>query len=758
MRKKKDIPTLGLTERVKKTRTASARVPRATSSGGMNSYVAPRGTGRVSLNPEQVPLMTPKSEWVRPECLPDLARIEEIALDTETVDHGIAGGRGPGWYKRDGHVAGVGVAWRTGTEIQRIYVPIAHPDTDNFPKEQVARWVTDITKSKRVVMFNAGYDVGWLNADMGVPIPRSIDDASCAAFMVDENREDLSLDGVCAWRGVEGKDLGALREAANAFGYPAKDAVKIIGRLPARYAAAYGAQDPVSTLLAMESLRPEMVRQGLLQAYQTEMRLIPLLHAMRKKGIRIDVDRAERFQQKLVERAERAMADLTDRLKTRVGEDEVRGHLWLARTFDAERIAVPRRGGKHTFERDWMRRSDHPVVRLVAEARQCLDMAEKFVGNYLLGFANNGRIHATVNQWLYEEDGNRGSSGTRSHRLSYANPPLQQAPSRPEPFDGWDLTGENAIEYRGCFQAEEGQLWFGPDYNQQEFRHIVADAEKHGLEKADVAAQKYRDDPETDFHVLVAELTGLPRRHAKDCNFAKAFGAGIPKFATMTAKPLEEATEIMGQYDKELPFVKQLAGKCQNFAERKGYINMFDGARSHFDAWEVSWLGRDEFRRGIEEGHRMDACSFEEARDRQRIPGHPWGDNRLKRAFVHKAMNRRIQGNGARQTKMAMAQCWDEGFVPLLQMHDQICFSLSDPKDGSRIEEIMRTVYTCSVPFSVEGDWGINWGRAKVVKDPATKAVIYGATYAEAALEAGLGRTKGRKPPDTPVSAPIPGG
>jgi DNA polymerase I-like protein with 3'-5' exonuclease and polymerase domains len=709
MRKKKDIPTLGLTERVKKTRTVSVRTPRA--SGGLNTYVPPRGTGRVIMTPDQVPLMPPKSDWTRPSELPTLQGVEEIALDTETVDNGIANGLGAGWALGMGHVAGVGIAWRTGTEIQKIYVPVAHPDSDNFDKAQVARWVTDITRKRRVVFFNAGYDIGWLHADMGVPVPPAVEDASCAAFLVDENRDDLSLDGVCDWRGVPGKDLSKLREAARAFGYREQDAVKIIGKLPARYAGEYGQQDPASTLDVMDSLRPELARQGLIQAYQTEMRLIPLMHAMRKKGIRIDVDRAEAFKMQLEERCERVFAALSDELKMRVGSEEVRGHLWLVKTFDMLRIPVPRRGGKHTFERDWMRRSNNPVVRMVAEARQCMDMADKFVGTYLLGFANNGRIHATVNQWLYEE------GGTRSHRLSYADPPLQQAPSRGEPFDGWDLTLENALEYRGCFLPEENELWFSPDYSQQEYRHIVADSEKHGLEKADVAAQMYRDDPKTDFHNLVVSLTGLNRRHAKDCNFAKAFGAGIPKFAVMTSKTLEEATEIMGTYDKELPFVKQLAAKCQSFAERKGYINMFDGARSHFDAWEVSWLSAEERSRGFAEGYRMNACSLEEARERQKIDGHPWQGERLKRAFVHKAMNRRIQGNAARQMKMAMAQCWEEGIVPMLQMHDEISVSITPTTEGhqqaERAAEIMRTVYQCSVPFLVDSEFGTTWGDAK---------------------------------------------
>jgi DNA polymerase I-like protein with 3'-5' exonuclease and polymerase domains len=689
VRKKKIIQTLGLTERVKKF------APRRTTPGMVS----------VKPNPEQEPLMPPVSNWVRPSELPTLEGVEEFALDIETVDNGIRDGRGPGWAYKMGHVAGVGIAWRTGSSMQSIYVPVSHPDSDNFDKAQVASWLKDVTRKRRVVMFNAGYDLGWLNTDMGIPLPPVIDDASCAAFLVDENRDDLSLDGVCAWRGVPGKDLAHLREAAIAYGYPANKAVANIGRLPARYAGIYGAQDPASTLLVMEDLRLELDKQELGQAYKTEMRLIPLVHAMRSRGIRVDTDRAVEFQSALVKRYERTLKDLGDLLGMNVGLDDVRSHKWLQRTFSARGINAT------NFDKNWMRRSQDPFTRMVAEIRQCADMAEKFVGTYILDFAHNGRIHATINQWLYEE------GGTRSHRLSYADPPLQQAPSRPEPFDGWPLTGENATEYRSCFLPEEGDLWFGPDYSQQEYRHIVADAEKLGCEKADIAAQKYRDDPNTDFHNLVVELTGLQRRHAKDCNFAKSYGAGVPKFAGMTGKTIEEAGHIMGVYDKELPFVRQLSDRCQNAAERRGYIRMFDGARSHFDRWEVSWLPKEDFARGLTEGFSMNACDYEEARERQKMREHPWFGKKLKRAHVHKAMNRRIQGNAARQMKLAMAICGEEGLVPLLQMHDELPFSLPPTAEGERkakrIVEIMRTCYTCSVPFLVDAEWGTTWGDAK---------------------------------------------
>ena len=113
----------------------------------------------------------------------------------------------------------------------------------------------------------------------------------------------------------------------------------------------------------------------------------------------------------------------------------------------------------------------------------------------------------------------------------------------------------------------------------------------------------------------------------------------------------------------------------------------------------------------------MDPCSLEDAQERSRLDGHPWQGKRLRRAFAHKAMNRRIQGSAARQTKMAMVIIGEEVGIPLLQMHDDLNFSLpptpEGKKSGERIVEIMQTVYRCRVPFLVDAEWGLTWGDAK---------------------------------------------
>lgn len=690
---------------------------------------------RQVLNPAQIPLIVPSSPWVRPTELPDLREATDIAIDTEIKDMGLIMGRGPGWAfktrETGGYVAGVSVAWRQEGEVRSIYAPVEHPDTDNFDKAAVGRWVKDITKKKRgrrLVFCNAGYDIGWMVNDFGITVPDSsmINDIACEAMMLDENRRAIpgfhkpyGLDAIANWCGVPGKDESLLRDAAFSYGYKGDQVKAHIADLPARFVGPYAADgDAVATLLSHEHMIDRVLEECEV-AYQLEMNLVPVIHAMRQKGIRLNEERAAALYETLMERYERACGKIYDITKMRASIDEIRERNWLIRVCDMHGIDEYKKEdefGKQDaeFSKSWMRASKHPLPRAIAEAKQCHEAATKFVQNYLLKYVYRGRIHANINQFL-SEDG-----GTRSHRFSYSEPPLQQMPSRPDIVEGWDVTGEIAAQLRMSFEAEEGELWFAPDYSQQEYRLIVHYAYLLGCGKAEEAVSKYLNDPNTDFHNLVVDMTGLTRRRAKDVNFAKAYGAGVPKFAVMTGMELEEAAAVMNQYDGEMPFVKELNETCDREAQRKGYIRMIDGARSHFDDYEC-WLTREERDAGWRSAKPMAPCRIDEARQRVQDKDHPWYGKRLKRTETRKAMNRLIQGSAARQVKKAMLDCWNAGYVPILQIHDELAFSFTKLKDGEAVAQIMRDAIKISVPMRVDAEWGETWGTAKYSFEDARK-------------------------------------
>lgn len=637
---------------------------------------------------QQLPLFMPESSWVPPRELPDLRRADVVALDRETRDDGLASGRGPGWALQAGYTAGISVAWREGRAMRSTYIPVRHPDTECFDAARVAEWERDLYASGvQMTYHNAPYDLGWAARD-GVPCPEHIDDTTAMAVMVDENRVSYKLDALSKAYGFPGKDETLLREAMAALGYKGERQIKEnLWRAPARYVGPYAEADAERTLELREVLLPEIEAQELTEAYQLEMDLIPMIQAMRMRGIRVDVEGAHALRRDLHRQQEALYAELSELVGRRVGIDDIRKVKNLEAWHVAARISFPRtaKTGVGSFTADWMRKHDHPLPRLISRIDQLEEAAEKFVKAFVIDYAHRGRLHASINQFRSDE------GGTRTHRFSYSDPALQQMPGDKQP--------ELRDLIRGLFLPEVGEVWGALDYSQQEYRLIVHFACRLNLRGAAEARDQYLNNAKTDFHQLVADMTGLPRRNAKDVNFAKVFGAGLDKFAAMTGLELARAEEIMGQYDELLPFPKLLGEQCSSLAGQRGYIRLLDGARMHYDRWEQAWR---------EKGLGYAApLALEEARAR-------WPGRRLKRAFTHKAMNALIQGSAARQTKLAMRACYRAGLpLPLLQMHDELSFSFSDEAHALEAQRLMRDVVRLEVPMAVDAEFGPNWGAAK---------------------------------------------
>lgn len=666
--------------------------------------------------PGQVDLFPPRSDWVAPTELPRIPDGALVAIDCETNDRGLQQQIGPGWVNQNGWLCGVSWAWYCGGgEIDAGYAPIRHPDTPGcFELEVVVAWVQDLCDRCDVVFQNASYDVGWT----GVRPTRRIQDTHTQAVLLNENEHSYSLDAIAGRLGIPGKDEKLLLEAVLTHGGNPKKIKEHIWRLPGRYVGPYAEQDAVATLEASRIMAPQIETQGLMDAYHLECDLAPYVIDMRRRGIRVDIDQAEanqsKFRQLRVMRLDMLREALGPTFRRDVTMEDIRSPRWLETAFTDLSVAFPRTaGGQGSFEKDWLEACPHPIGRHIAAARGLNDAAEKFIGTYILEHVDRGRLHAEIHQ-LRDDDG-----GTKTYRFSYANPPLQQM-NRAEPDKANPAHKDFIPDFvdmgtmiRECFLPERGCVWGAPDYSQQEYRLIVHYSARMDLPKADKAVEYYRTDPKADYHNFVVSMTGLTRKKAKDANFAKAFGAGIPKFALMTGMALEEASDIMRTYDDELPFVSKFAERCSKSAESRGYVRLMDGRRSRFDDWEASWVPKDEWNRARAEGHLMTPCDRAEALARQEIPGHPWRGKRLKRAGTHKAGNRVIQGGAAVQTKKAMLACGREGLQIMLQMHDELCFSHATERESERAAEIMRDVVPLLVPTVVDNEHGPTWGHAK---------------------------------------------
>lgn len=126
-------------------------------------------------------------------------------------------------------------------------------------------------------------------------------------------------------------------------------------------------------------------------------------------------------------------------------------------------------------------------------------------------------------------------------------------------------------------------------------------------------------------------------------------------------------------------------------AKKHGQIRTYLGRLCRFDMWEPSTFGYNK-------PMPRKAAEVE------------YGLN-IRRAFTYKALNRLIQGSAADQTKQAMVECYKEGLVPLLTVHDELCFNVESEEQASRITEIMETGMELKVPSKVDQELGDNWGE-----------------------------------------------
>ena len=653
----------------------------------------------VPLDGSQPELFQPASGW-RPYQGP-LPRLRGVSLgiDTETKDDGLAKDMGPGWVYDMGHLCGVSVAWGNS----KIYVPVRHPDTDCRSREEVVRWVDDLLRENECYFFNLGYDMGWLMHE-GVSVwPERAHDAYLMSVMLDENQLSYDLDDCCARAGIVGKDRELLRDAAVAYGVDPRSGM---WRMPARYVGPYAEQDAVSTLHLGQLLIQEIDEQRMRGAYQTEIDLVPCLYDMRKRGIPVSEENAARSQAHVREQRQLRLAEIGRQVGRRVTMPELLSSAHCGRILTDLGVKVPRTKpsknhpeGQPSIQKQWLEHLEHPMGMLVRQARQFNDLAEKFIGTYIIGHLHRGRIHANIHQ-LRDSDG-----GARTQRLSYSDPPLHQMPARPTSPEQ-----ELLVKLvRDMFLPERGGWWAAPDYSGQEPRIMVHLAEISSMVGAHEIGDIYRANPDTDYHTMVAGIIGLPRKKAKDINQGLAYGMGLAKLARVLGVSEDEAQEMLDIYEVKLPYIGALTNHCDNLAKSRGWIKLLDGARCHFDKWQP--VGT---RAKREDEERSTVQGYENARRR-------WPEARLERAFTYRAANRAAQGGAARQMKRAMVAMHRERIPLLVQMHDEVGFTCTSAPQALLAREIMIHTTKLTVPVKVDLELGPTWGQAKHTLDEIFK-------------------------------------
>ena len=621
----------------------------------------------------QITMTIQNSEWVTPNEFPDLSEETEIAIDLETRDENMKT-LGTGWARKDGEIVGIAVA----AGSFKGYYPINHQGGGNLPRTKVLAWFKEVLKTKAdKIMHNAQYDLGWIRS-MGLEVNGRIIDTMVAAALVDENRRYYSLNSLAIDCLGEMKSEAELKEAAEQRGLDAKAE---LWKMPAMAVGFYAEQDAVLTLKLWNYFKPLLIKENLSSVWGLEMELLPTLIKMREEGIRVDLDKAEILKKQFKKEEDKLLKEI---LKLSGVAVDIWAARSVAKAFDnvGVKYDMTEKSKSPSFTTNWLTNNEHPLAKLVREAREINKLHSTFIDS-ILRYTYNGRIHAEINQIRSD------SGGTVTGRMSYSNPNLQQVPARNK---------EYGKLIRGLFLPNEGCKWGSFDYSQQEPRLVVhyaatTDKKMGGLTGADVLIKAYQED-DADFHETVAQMANIPRTQAKTINLGIFYGMGQNKLAKQLGITVEEAKKLLTEYDAKVPFVKQLANRVQKQASESGSIKTIKGRRCRFNLYEPKAYGLHKAM--TEKEYIAEYGSLSSAR----------------RAMTYKALNRLIQGSAADQVKQAMVNTYKCGHLPLLQIHDELCFNVESNEQQEEIKKVMENSVELSVPNKVDVAIGDNWGEA----------------------------------------------
>lgn len=659
-----------------------------------------------------------------PEKFPDFQSAKRISFDIEGKDPSLSDDRGPGW-RRNAFMCGftLAIADANGRPEFVEYYPTRHKGGPNLNEEAVLEWLTENLSffQGEVVGANLLYDFDAINNRYNIPSPfAKFRDVQWAEALIDENAFNYMLQRLGKKYSGRGKAVDELK-ALYGDGYKER-----MDEIHPGHMRAYGIDDVLLPLEILSAQTKELANQNLTDVYDLECRLLPMLLYMRRKGQPVDLHAADELHDKFTKGRLKALQEATKVIDKRGFELTVENFgkpAVLKTALDHIGLtSYPRtpKEGRPSITDEWLEAQEHPFGKLLAAANKYDKALGTFVDGYVTDYAINGRVHCEFHP-LRSVNGKGKSNGTVAGRFSAVHPNLQNIPVRDE---------EIGPLCRGMFIPEADCDYFSGDYSQIEYREIVHAAvvrarlpkekatklwgAKNGkeiwekLQSAFSTQQAYINDPSTDFHTMMAKLTGLERKYAKSINFAVAFVMGLQAFAETLGwigtdgKPLQKAIDTLETYHGRVPFVKAVGQAMTHEAQESGYTESLLGRRAHYDLWEPRYR---------EEGVQSKPMIKEEALK-------AYGE-KIRRSMTHAALNRYTQMGGADMMKTTMVKVWESGLldsddlIVSLTVHDELDGSVARTARAQEklreLQAIMEHAIPITVPTTTEFKTGKNW-------------------------------------------------
>ena len=546
------------------------------------------------------------------------------------------------------------------------YVPVGHHafgTAASLPVEAALAALKRVLEDPSVL--KVGHD---LKADAIALARHGVDlagldlDTMIASYLVDATRsehrlEDLALEHV-TYKTLSEEDVcGKGAKAVPLTEVPVEAAVDFAGER----ADLAGQVAPL--------LRALLEKEHLLDVYETlERPLVPVLIAIERAGVRIDVPALAAQSQKIEKELAQRTAEI---FAIAGGEFNIGSPKQLAEVlFEKLRLPVLKRTGTSKAPSTAVEVLEelalaHDLPRMILDWRGLM----KLKGTYIdalpqLVNPSTGRVHTSFNQAV-----------AATGRLSSSDPNLQNIP----------IKTELGREIRRAFIAEPGHVLISADYSQIELRVLAHLADDETLIEAFRRGDDIHD--QTALKVFGTD-SGKSRQElrstAKMINYALLYGKTAFTLSKDIGVTPQAAQAIIDAYFAGFPRVRQFIDRTLEEARVTGVVKTLYGRR-------------------------------------RLVPELTSRDFQRRSSAEREAVNMPIQGTAADILKRAMidvhaALASQPGARMILTVHDELLFEVptaSAQDVAELVRERMQSAAALKVPLTVDVGIGENWKDAK---------------------------------------------
>jgi DNA polymerase-1 len=580
----------------------------------------------------------------RAKLIADILKEKSFCFDTETT----------GINPFDAELVGMSFAWKEG---EAYYVPF----TEN--KEEVTVLLAEfkgLFENEKIekVGQNLKYDMNVLS-NYGVRVKGPLFDTMIAHYLIQPDMRhnmDLLAETYLGYKTVSIETL---------IGKKGKKQ-KTMRDIPQEEIVDYACEDADITLRLKNQFEPKMNTTLKKLMDEIETPLIPVLSAMEKEGIKLDVPALANFSKEL----DVSVTTLSQQILELSGEEfNVDSPKQLGEVlFDKMKIvekAKKTKTGQYSTGEDVLSKlaSKHEIVPLILEYRSLKKLKSTYVDALPeLVNAEDGKIHTSYMQTV-----------AATGRLSSSNPNLQNIPIRTE----------KGREIRKAFiPRNDDYTLLAADYSQIELRIIAALSEDENMQEAFVKGEDIHTATAAKvFGVAIEEVDREMRSKAKAVNFGIIYGVSAFGLSQNLNIPRKEAKAIIDTYFEQYPKLKAYMENNVEFAKEHGYVETIMKRRRNL----------------------KDINSA----------------NAIVRSHAERnAVNAPIQGSAADIIKIAMinihAEFEKQQFQSkmLLQVHDELVFDVFKPElDQIKaiVKDKMENAVKLVVPLDVEMNEAENW-------------------------------------------------